>query len=214
MDLTFTQILDFIGTFAFAVSGIRRASGKQIDLFGAYILGLVTATGGGTVRDLLLGVTPFWMTDFKYFTTTGIAFVAVLLFKNRLFKWGSTLFIFDTIGLGIFTVIGITKSIDAGLPYWVCILMGMITGSLGGVLRDILLNEVPMLFRKDIYALACVAGGAVYFICVYFDVHIVLTETLAVAAVIILRILAVRYSLQLPHLYASENKDEEKERDP
>src|SRR5690606_36155583 len=115
--------------FAFAISGIRLASGKQIDWFGAYIIGLVTAIGGGTLRDLLLDVKPFWMLDAKYFLTTGVALVATLLFKDKLFKWGSTLFLFDTIGLGLFTVVGITKSIDAGLPFWVCIVMGAITGS-------------------------------------------------------------------------------------
>lgn len=159
MNFNFTILLDLLGTFAFAISGIRLASGKQMDWFGAYIIGLVTAIGGGTLRDLLLDATPFWMLEGKYFLTTGVALIATLLFKDKLFKWGSTLFLFDTIGLGLFTIVGITKSIDAGLPFWVCIIMGTITGSVGGVIRDVLLNEVPLLFRKDIYALACVAGG-------------------------------------------------------
>jgi uncharacterized membrane protein YeiH len=206
-----TILLDLLGTFAFAISGIRLASGKQIDWFGAYIIGLVTAIGGGTLRDLLLDVTPFWMLDGKYFLTTGVALMATLLFKDKLFKWGSTLFLFDTIGLGLFTIVGITKSIDAGLPFWVCIIMGTITGSVGGVIRDVLLNEVPLLFRKDIYALACIAGGGMYFLCIYFNVPTGITETIAAITVIVFRLIAVKYHLHLPQLQpldaASKDKD-------
>ena len=198
--MNFTIFLDFLGTFAFAISGIRLASGKQMDWFGAYIIGLVTAIGGGTLRDLLLNITPFWMLDAKYFITTGIALVATLLFKDKIFKWGSTLFLFDTIGLGLFTIVGITKSIDAGLPFWVCIVMGTITGTLGGVVRDVLLNEVPLLFRRDIYALACIAGGLVYFICKYFDIPTGITETIAASFVIAFRLIAVQFHIHLPQL--------------
>lgn len=193
-----TLVLDFLGTFAFAVSGMRLASGKQMDWFGAYIIGLVTAIGGGTARDILLGVTPFWMLDAKYFLVTGVAFAASVLLKEKIFNRAGTLFLFDTIGLGLFTVVGITKSLDAGLPFWVCIVMGAITGSVGGVVRDVLLNEVPLLFRKDIYALACVAGGVVYFISRHFFAMTTTTEILATATVILIRLLAVRYHIHLP----------------
>lgn len=206
MQLSFTILLDLLGTFAFAVSGIRHASGKQIDWFGAYILGLVTAIGGGTLRDLLLDVTPFWMLDPKYFLTTGVALVAVLIFKERLLKLGSTLFLFDTIGLGLFTVVGITKSIDAGLPFWVCIIMGTITGTVGGVIRDVLLNQVPLLFRKDIYALACVAGGVIYFLCKYLNLPTGIIELIASLTVIVFRLIAVKFHLNLPHLQAINRK--------
>lgn len=203
--MDFTTLLDFSGTFAFAVSGIRLASGRQIDWFGAYIIGLVTAIGGGTIRDLLLDVKPFWMLDVKYFLTTGLALLAILLFKERLFRWGSTLFLFDTIGLGLFTIVGITKSIDAGLPFWVCIIMGTITGSFGGVLRDVLLNQVPLVFRKDIYALACVAGGGVYFLCHYIHLPTGITEVIAAASVISLRLIAVKFHIHLPQLEKMKN---------
>lgn len=210
MDFKFTILLDMAGTFAFAISGIRLASGKQIDWFGAYIIGLVTAIGGGTLRDLLLDVTPFWMLDSNYFLTTGAALIATLLFKDKLFKWGSTLFLFDTIGLGLFTIVGITKSMDAGLPFWVCIVMGTITGSVGGVIRDVLLNEVPLLFRKDIYALACVSGGAVYFLCGWFNFPTGITETIAALTVIVFRLLAVKYHIQLPKLQPIESQSKNK----
>lgn len=202
MDFNFTILLDLIGTFAFAISGIRLASGKQIDWFGAYIIGLVTAIGGGTLRDILLDVTPFWMTDAKYFLTTGVALLATLIFKEKLFRLGSTLFLFDTLGLGLFTIVGITKSMDAGLPFWICIVMGTITGSVGGVVRDVLLNEIPLIFRKDIYALACVAGGGIYFGCYYLGLSMGVTETIAALSVISLRLIAVRFHIHLPQLQA------------
>lgn len=210
--MNFTIFLDLLGTFAFAISGIRLASGKQIDWFGAYIIGLVTAIGGGTTRDVLLDISPFWMTDAKYFLTTGVALLATLLFKDKLFRWGSTLLLFDAIGLGLFTITGISKSIDAGLPFWVCIVMGTITGSLGGVVRDVLLNEVPLLFRKDIYALACVAGGGVYFICSYFNFSTGITEIIAVVTVIAFRLIAVQFHIHLPQLQRIDSKSKKKDK--
>ena len=202
MQSNVTLIIDFLGTFAFAISGIRVASGKNIDWFGAYLIGLVTAIGGGTLRDILLNVKPFWMLDPKYFLTTAVALLAVLLFKDKIFKWGSTWFLFDTIGLGLFTIVGITKSIDAGLSSWACIVMGTITGSIGGVVRDVLLNEVPLLLKKDVYALACLAGGAVYFTCNYLKLPTGVTELMGAATVILLRILAVKFHIHLPQLEA------------
>ena len=210
MHINFTILLDLLGTFAFAISGIRLASGKQMDWFGAYIIGLVTAIGGGTMRDLLLDITPFWILDGKYFLTTGVALLATLLFKDKLFKWGSTLFLFDTIGLGLFTIVGITKSIDAGLSFWACIVMGTITGTVGGVVRDVLLNEVPLLFRKDIYALACVAGGGVYFIGRYLNLMTGLTEIIAALTVIVLRLIAVKFQIHLPQLQAIDHQVKDK----
>jgi len=211
LQIDLTILLDLLGTFAFAISGIRLASGKQMDWFGAYIIGLVTAIGGGTLRDLLLDATPFWMLNVQYFLTTGVALVATLLFKERLFRWGSTLFLFDTIGLGLFTVVGITKSMDAGLPFWVCIVMGTITGCVGGVVRDVLLNEVPLIFRKDIYALACVAGGGMYFACSHLSLPAGVAELIAASTVIVLRLIAVRFHIHLPQLQPISGSAEGKE---
>ena len=196
----FTVIIDFLGTFAFAISGIKLASGKNIDLLGAYLIGLVTAIGGGTIRDLLLDVTPFWMLDSRYIIITGIALLAIILLKEKLFKWGNTLFIFDAIGLGLFTIVGISKSYDAGLSIWACILMGTITGCLGGVMRDVLINEVPLLFRKDIYALTCILGGIIYFICLELELKGILPEIIGILTVIAFRIIAVKFHLKLPVL--------------
>jgi len=201
----FTTIIEVAGTFAFAISGIRLASRKQIDWFGAYIIGLVTAIGGGTARDLFLGITPFWMLDSKYFLTTAVALLVTLLFKEKILRWKNTLFLFDAIGLGLFTIVGISKSLETGLPPWVCVVMGTITGSLGGVVRDVLLNEVPLLLRKDIYALACVAGGIVYFVCINLNFSNSLTELVAASVIIFVRIIALKFHIHLPVLGSITN---------
>lgn len=194
------QIVDYAGTFAFAISGIRLASSKKFDWFGAYVVGLVTAIGGGTTRDLLLGVTPFWMQQPSYLIITGLALLAVILMGNRMKIFNNAFFIFDTIGLGLFVVVGIERSIEAGFPFWVTIVMGMITGSVGGILRDILINEEPLIFRKDIYALACVLGGVVFYICTLVGFREEIIQVLSVLSVIVMRLLAVKYHLGLPAL--------------
>jgi uncharacterized membrane protein YeiH len=204
-----TTLIDVTGTFAFAVSGIRLASGKQIDWFGAYVIGLVTAIGGGTVRDVLLDVTPFWMLDGKYFVITGIALLAALFLKDNVFRWKNMLFMFDAVGLGLFTIVGISKSLEANLPFWVCIVMGTITGSVGGVIRDILLNEVPLLLRKDVYALACVAGGVVYFVCLQFHLATSITEGIAALVIILVRVIAIKFHIHLPVLNSLQVEPEE-----
>lgn len=196
----FRNIIDLLGTLAFAISGIRLASQKQMDWFGAYIIGLVTAIGGGTIRDLLLGATPFWMLQESYVVVTGVALFFTVKLQQRIFKLGQTLFLFDTIGLGLFTMVGVMKTEELGFPIWVCIAMGTITGSVGGVLRDVLINEVPLLFRKDIYALTSVAGGGVYFLGKYFDFMSLETSIVGALVIIVLRLLVVKFHWQLPLL--------------
>lgn len=204
MDLI--NIVDYIGTFAFAISGIRLASAKRFDLFGAYVVGLVTAIGGGTTRDLLLNVKPFWMLQPSYIVITAIALLCVILMGKRMKYFNNTFFLFDAVGLGLFVVVGIEKSIGAGFPFWVSIIMGLITGSVGGIIRDILINEVPLIFRKDIYALACVFGGIVFYICILLHLPSEMTQLISAVSVILMRVLAVKYHWSLPVL---KNGDEE-----
>ena len=139
---SFVTILDFVGTFAFAISGIRLASAKRFDWFGAYVVGLATAIGGGTIRDLLLDVTPAWMTDPMYLICTAFAMFFVILFGKYVIRLNNTFFIFDTIGLALFTIVGFSKAYTLGYPFWIAIIMGSITGAAGGVLRDIFINEI------------------------------------------------------------------------
>lgn len=202
MSSLLTLFLGFAGTFVFALSGIELASKKQLDWFGAYLVGLVTAIGGGTIRDVLLNISPFWMQDGSSFIITGLALLASILFKEKLFKWKGTLFLFDAIGLGLFTIIGISKSVEFGLPFLICIAMGVITGSIGGLIRDVLLNEVPLLLRKDIYAFACVVGGLVYFLCLRLSISLPVTELISSCIIIVIRVIVIRFHLQLPTLKA------------
>ena len=203
IEITFTQVLDFIGTLAFAISGIRLASAKQFDLFGAYVVGVVTAIGGGTMRDLMLGNQIFWMTNSFYLICSAIALLWVIAFRRLLVRQNNTWFLFDTIGLALFTVTGIEKTLTAPAeyPFWVAIIMGAITGAAGGVFRDVFINEVPLIFRKEIYALACVIGGMVYGVCYHLlGLDTVSSGLICGSTVIIMRLLAVKYGLHLPTL--------------
>ena len=162
--------------------------------------GFVTAVGGGTIRDLLLDVTPFWMLQSSYLIVTALALGFVILFGRYVIRLNNTFFIFDAIGLGLFAVVGIEKSITYGYPMWVGLIMGTLTGAAGGVLRDTLINEVPLIFRKEIYALACVFGGLVYYLCLYSGLNSTLTQIIGAVSVILIRILAVKYHISLPNL--------------
>lgn len=197
-------ILDYIGTFAFAISGIRLASGENIDLFGAYVVGLLTAVGGGTIRDLLLGLTPFWLVTSSYVLITLVALLIVIVFRKNLVRMSNQIFLYDAIGLGFFTIVGMEKAMMLGYPFWVALIMGVITGSFGGLLRDISLNQVPLILRKDIYAMASVAGGLVYGILAFIGVQHVLVQVIGVSVVIATRILSVKYHLSLPVLKGNE----------
>lgn len=198
-------VIEFIGTFAFALSGIRLASAKHFDVFGAWIVGMSTAIGGGTIRDLMLGVNPFWMTNSIYFICCGLAVFGVMAFGKYLIRQKNTLFIFDTIGLALFNVIGIEKTLNLGFPYWTAITMGCITGAAGGVIRDVFINEVPLIFRKEIYALACVAGGIIYAVCSRWGMSVEINALLSSFTVIFIRVLAVKYHWILPRLKGEED---------
>jgi uncharacterized membrane protein YeiH len=202
--ISLLDIIQYVGTFAFAISGIRLASSKQFDWFGAYVVGLVTAIGGGTIRDLLLHLTPFWMQTPSYMILSFLALLFVLVFGGYLVRLENTLFLFDTIGLGLFVVVGIEKTIACGYPFWVAITMGTITGAAGGVIRDILVNDVPLIFRKEIYALACVIGGLLYWMCFSLGFNSVVIQITAIAGVILIRVIAVRFHICLPVLKGEE----------
>ncbi len=204
---SFMEVLDFIGTFAFAISGIRLASAKQFDLFGAYVVGVVTAIGGGTLRDLMLGLTPIWMTNPMYLICSGIALVWVIIFGKRIIHQQNTFFIFDTIGLALFTVVGVEKALALDFPLWVAIIMGTITGAAGGVFRDVFINEIPLIFRKEIYALACIIGGLIYGLCDWIGMDVMITQIVSGLSVFLVRILAVKYHLCLPILKGEEAEE-------
>jgi uncharacterized membrane protein YeiH len=198
--IDFITFCDYTGTFAFAISGIRLASAKQFDWFGAYVVGVVTAVGGGTIRDILLNATPFWMEQVSYLLISALALLFVIIFRKYVISLNNTFFIFDAIGLGLFGVVGIEKALSYDFPIWVAIVMGTITGAFGGMIRDILINELPLIFRKDIYALACVLGGLVYWVCILLGLTPSLTQFIAATSIFVARILAVKYHISVPVL--------------
>ena len=195
-----TQVIEFLGTFAFAISGIRHAAAKHFDWFGGYVCGIAVAIGGGTIRDVMLGTTPFWMTNPIYMICTAFALIFVIIFSKHMEGLRNTWFFFDTLGLALFTIAGIQKSLLFGHPYWVGIIMGCITGSAGGVIRDVLLNNEPVIFHKEIYAIAAILGGITYWILDILQLPIDITVISSFCVTCLIRFLAVKYHLSLPTL--------------
>ncbi len=200
MEETISFILEVIGTVAAAISGIRLAATKNFDWFGAYTVGLVTAIGGGTLRDVLLDIPVFWMQTWWYLGVTALSLATVIIFRSILVSKDKILFIFDSIGLALFCVIGITKTLAIDYPMWVAVVMGIITGAFGGVIRDILINEEPLVFRKDIYATACLAGSLVYWLLYINNVSVIIQQLACAATIIGIRVLTLKYNLSLPVL--------------
>lgn len=194
------RIIEFLGTFAFAISGIRHAAAKHFDWFGGYVCGIAVAIGGGTIRDVMLGATPFWMTDPIYIECTALALLVVIVFAKYMQRLQNAWFVFDTLGLALFTIAGIQKSLYYYQPFWVAIIMGCITGAMGGVIRDVLLNNEPVIFRKEIYAIACVLGGVTYWLLTILNLPLELVVIGSFCVTCIIRFLAVRYHISLPTL--------------
>jgi len=205
VEQTFLFIIEVLGTCAFAISGIRLAAGKRFDWFGAYVVGLVTAIGGGTLRDMLLNLPVFWMLSPMYLAVTGLSLLAVICFRRALVGGMRTIFIFDAIGLALFVVVGIEKTLAAGWPMWVAVVMGIVTGSFGGVTRDILINEEPLFFRKDIYATACLAGGVAYWLLWLVPMPAWIPQMTCAVTVVGLRVAAVVFGWSLPILKIDPN---------
>jgi len=199
-EIVVQQIIEFLGTFAFAISGIRHAAAKHFDWFGGYVCGIAVAIGGGTIRDVMLGATPFWMTNPFYMICTALALLFVIVFAKHMEGLRNTWFVFDTLGLALFTIAGIQKSLLFDQPYWVAIIMGCITGSAGGVIRDVLLNNEPVIFQREIYAMAAVLGGITYLFSDFIHLPIEVTVIASFSVTCLMRFLAVRYHLSLPTL--------------
>ena len=195
----FVNWCDYLGTLAFAISGIRLAAGKGLDWFGAYVVGFVTAVGGGTIRDILLDIKPFWLVQPSYLIITALGLIFTIIFRRQVVRLNHSLFVFDAIGLGLFVVVGVAKSYAAGFPWWVAVIMGTVTGSFGGLLSDVLINETPLIFRTDFYASACVLGSIIYVLMGrYSSLPIEWVQFISAISVFIFRVLAVVLHIQLP----------------
>tara|TARA_Y100001935_G_C17286676_1_gene500777 strand:- start:756 stop:1373 length:618 start_codon:yes stop_codon:yes gene_type:complete len=204
--MLFYELIDILGTIAFAISGVLIAMEKRLDLFGVVIIAFVTAIGGGALRDLLIGNVPVvWMRDLTYVITILSTVVFAIVFVNQLKYFRKSLFLFDTIGIGLYTMVGIEKGLQAELQPIICIALGTITASFGGVIRDILCNEIPVIFRKEIYATACIVGGAFYFLLLQFPIQEAYAYSAGILVVITIRLLAVKLGIRLPNIYKEKS---------
>ena len=190
-------IIDILGVIAFSISGALIAINKKMDLFGILIIAFVTAVGGGTLRDLLIGNTPVtWMLDITYSYVIIASAVAAIILKTKIDYLRTSLLLFDTIGISLYTLVGIQKGIDAGLHPFICIALGTITASFGGVIRDVLCNEIPTIFRAEVYyAAPCILGGITYFILNEFLFQENWVFTISTAVVAITRLVAVKFKI-------------------
>ncbi|WP_298781744.1 trimeric intracellular cation channel family protein [uncultured Polaribacter sp.] len=194
-------IIDILGTFAFAISGALVASDKKFDLFGVIIIAFVTAVGGGMLRDVLINAHPInWIGDLNYLYTIFTAVLFTFLFKSKIAHLSKTMFLFDTIGISVFTLLGLKKGLTFNLHPIVALIMGMISAVFGGVLRDVLTNKIPLIFEKEIYASACLAGGIAYLILNSLNMSENIIFVLSALVIVFIRIIAVKFKLQLPKI--------------
>ncbi|MGA9213349.1 trimeric intracellular cation channel family protein [Kaistella sp.] len=209
MHENFNLIIEILGTIAFAMSGSFAAMQKRLDPFGVLIIAFVTSVGGGTVRDLLLGVPVFWMHDMVICSVIFITCILSMIFKSIEGKFKVTLFLFDSFGLGLFTIVGIQKGLNADLHPLICLTLGTITGCFGGIIRDILLNRIPLIFRKEIYATACILGGSVFLILAKFtNLSYTFVQISTILLIVVIRTLAVKYQWQIPKFYGADQNSE------
>lgn len=201
LTMSIFYLLDISGTMAFAISGVLTAIHKKMDLFGVLVIAFVTAVGGGTLRDVLIGRTPVvWMQDLNYVYVITAGFIIAVLFRKILEKFRKSLFLFDTIGMGVFTLIGLERGISVGLHPVICVALGTITACFGGVIRDILCNDIPVIFRKEIYATICMFGGIVFFILRSYNLPEDIVYLVTSGIIITIRLFAVRFKWSLPAL--------------
>lgn len=205
MAHSFLDILDILGTFSFAVAGAFAAMEKKLDPFGVLIISFATAIGGGTIRDVLIGEFPVaWLSNTTAIWVILTGTVVTVLFGSYLKKLEKMLFLFDAMGLGLFTLIGIQKGVAHGLGTGICIMLGTITGCFGGVLRDLLLNNLPLIFHKEIYASASIIGGLLFFLMLRIDFSESMAYIMSILIVIFIRVMAVQFNWSLPKFYGNK----------
>lgn len=193
--------IEIVGTIAFAMSGALTAIHKKLDLFGIFMIAFATAVGGGTLRDVMIGKTPVgWMLDLNYVYVIIIGYILAIIFRKKFDRLRTSLFLFDTIGLGVFTLIGIQKGLSIGLHPVICIALGTITACFGGVIRDILCSEIPVIFREEIYATICIVGGIVFFMIRKLNLDAEILDLITSLFIISVRLMAVKFKWHLPAL--------------
>lgn len=201
MYSSFLNLIDILGTFAFAVAGGFSAMERKLDPFGVLIIAFVTAIGGGTVRDVLVGNFPVnWLHNGNTILIIFVSAILTMIFGSYLKHLNTALFIFDALGLGLFTIIGIEVGLKQGFSAGICIALGTISACFGGVIRDVLLNKVPLIFRKEIYALACIIGGIAYYLLKQTHLNDDVAKVICILMIFVIRFIAVRYNLSLPQI--------------
>lgn len=206
MQENINLIIEILGLISFAMSGAFAAMEKRLDPFGVIMIAFVTSFGGGTIRDLLLDVPVFWMRDIFGCTLVLISSIFAIMVKSFEKKFSVPLFIFDSFGLGLFTIMGIQKGLDAEQGMTISLTLGMITGCFGGISRDVLLNRIPLVFRKEIYATACIVGGLLFLLLMrYTNFSYVFIHAFTILTIVVIRTLAVKYEWQMPKFYEEEN---------
>ncbi len=191
----------------FAISGTLTAAQKRLDWFGAAFIGFVTAIGGGTTRDIMLGNLPVtWIQSYNYFWIILAGIALTILFKKFVIRLRNTLFLFDTIGIGVFTVLGLEKALNLGINPPIAVIMGLSSAVVGGIIRDTLCNEVPLIFHREVYATACIVGALVYLALHHIGFPHMAYTWITVATIIAIRLVAVKYSLALPIVTLSEDQ--------
>lgn len=187
-------VIDILGTFVFALSGVIVAIERRFDFFGTIILAFVTAIGGSTLRDVMIGQTPVgWMKSDVHVWVILLALPTSYFFLKQLQRMRKTFLLFDTIGIGLFTILGLETAIGAELSPVIAIMMGVVSAVFGGVIRDVLSNQVPLIFRKEIYAFACLAGALVYMGMDFLNIWSELKLVLSISTVIVIRLLSIRF---------------------
>ncbi len=203
--MTVFEFLDITGTIAFAISGAMVAMRKKFDTFGVLIIAFATSVGGGSLRDILIDRQPiFWMGDMKYIYCILAGLLIAILFRKKLKYLSKSLFLFDTIGLGLYTIVGTEIGLNANFHPLICVLLGTISASFGGVLRDILCSKIPLIFKREIYATASILGSVTLIILTHFNVNTNIKYIGTALIVIIIRLIAVRFKLSLPTFYTSK----------
>ncbi len=201
----FNFIIETLGMVSFSMSGAFAAMQKRLDPFGVLIIAFITSVGGGTIRDLLLDIPVFWIHDIRMCALIFIPAIFAMIFKSIERRFKVTLFIFDSFGLGLFTIVGIQKGLNADLHPFICLTLGTITGCFGGILRDILLNRVPLIFRKEIYATACIVGGSAFLLLAkYTQLSYTFVQVFTILLIVTIRTLSVKYQWQMPKFYGTE----------
>jgi len=196
--MEFIYYIDLLGTMVFAISGVMAAMRHNIDIFGAAFTGFVTAIGGGSLRDIFLNVRPVWVDDGNYLLAILAGVVLAIFFKKGLGKLARTLSLFDALGIGFFTVVGVQKSLTFDSSGIAAVVLGLFSAVMGGVTRDTLLNETPLIFRREIYATACLSGAVLFVVLNKIGIDYSLNALLSASCVSLIRIAAVKYKLTLP----------------